>query len=68
MRKEQQIADLNVVSNDKDLEIKRLKAIIEELEMKLACMNETNTKLHKRIDELVRSNNWNYPERVKSRK
>lgn len=50
------------------MEIKRLKSLIEELEMKLQCMNETNTKLQKRIDELVKENNWNYPERVKSKK
>ena len=50
------------------MEIKKLKALVEELEMKLACMNETNTKLQKRIDELIKESLWNYPERVKSKK
>ena len=68
MKQSEQIANLKVEVNDKDIEIKRLKALIEELEMKLQCMNETNTKLQKRIEELLKEGNWNYPERVKSKK
>ena len=34
MKQSEEIANLKVEVNDKDIEIKRLKALIEELEMK----------------------------------
>ena len=45
MKQNQIIADHKVEINDRDVEIKRLRSLVEELEMKLMCMNETNTKL-----------------------
>ena len=35
MKQSEEIANLKVEVNDKDIEIKRLKTLIEELEMKL---------------------------------
>lgn len=36
--------------------------------MKLQCMNEANTKLQNRIDQMLKDASWNYPEKVKSKK